>query len=329
MICIFASELAALAGRHPFQDQEKAIQTAIARNSNTGDGLATGDRLAAAEERKRRLLVRAAAQRVARRLELQSDNGPSADTGELARELDVATHTLSQARKAHVDKLVDVAVASAVVQGVPESKARRAIDAQDAEGEVAVMPCIRAAREARGEAACQSAVDAAPQELQEAVATGDVRTVAGGNLPDDVLTVASGAACCNQGTREEEACLDRCAAKLGRPLGRKQRSLRRVLTTATGVRWVMFGRIDASDGGHIVETKSRQYKLLGYVPPQDMVQLHAYMYMDRSTEALLNEDYCGESMQHMVAFDSVVWASLMDDMEPVIQRIHACRTPRS
>ena len=76
------------------------------------------------------------------------------------------------------------------------------------------------------------------------------------------------------------------------------------------------------DGGRVVETKQRQKRLFRCVPDYERPQLLAYMYLSRTEYATQNEDFEGERCEHEVAFDTLEWQAIMDDLHAIVDELH-------
>lgn len=121
------------------------------------------------------------------------------------------------------------------------------------------------------------------------------------------------------GILQEKECLDEMQAKLGCVIHSQQKKYKRTLTTQAGNRFVLFGKIDGmqtnNDGSQfLVETKKRKTRLFHCVPDYELVQVHAYMFLTRMDRAILNENFQGTSLQHVIEFDTMLWQNVQEKL---------------
>ena len=72
---------------------------------------------------------------------------------------------------------------------------------------------------------------------------------------------------------------------------------------------------DASTGrAKIVEIKNRMKRLFRSVPEYERVQVLAYLYIHDLHDAILVENYNGETCEHAIEFDETYWQGVVDDL---------------
>ena len=279
--CIFASEVAALAGLHPYKSCEQAV-VAICRR----EGVDAADR---ADEQT--VLAVATAQRAE----------------ETAKHLDAE---VTRKRKAAPNQQHAAAEREAV------AAKQHATDAQ-----VAVLATERVATEARKVQEMHEAVEVVlndpvvRQSMEKAVSSS---ATAGEAIERFELPTATTPAivrelhsrvACRIGQVQEASALAQYADTHGQQsMDIKQKGHRKKYTTDIGNRFVLFGRLDGMQtDGIAVETKTRRNRLFGRVPEYEKIQLTAYMILTNATKGVLVENYNGEQETHDVPLDLSFW----------------------
>jgi hypothetical protein len=169
-----------------------------------------------------------------------------------------------------------------------------------------------------------SDIVASTPALAVAIANGDLAaTEACASEIEDPVTRKEAKRRCmvTSGQKTEGACLRRFEQQEARPVTSHQQSFRRSMVTTNGTQWVLFGRVDGISNGAVVETKSRQRKLMGVVPSYERPQLMAYMFLSRCEKALQNEDFRGQRKVHEVDFDALEWGTISESLCGIVDRI--------
>lgn len=129
-------------------------------------------------------------------------------------------------------------------------------------------------------------------------------------LPSEVAEAARSAMYTRHGTEQEDAVRRASPRDIRLPANPRLFMVSaRPLTTVLGSRVLVGGSNDGVASGRIVEIKTRQRGFLG-TPIYELVQIHAYMHISETREALLIESYQGEQREHVVRFDDVLWADV-------------------
>ena len=79
------------------------------------------------------------------------------------------------------------------------------------------------------------------------------------------------------------------------------------LMTVDGIEVYIGGRHDGLMNNKIVEIKTRQRRFLG-TPLYELVQVHAYMSIYGTKEAIIVESYNGQEREHPIEFDDALWS---------------------
>ena len=85
------------------------------------------------------------------------------------------------------------------------------------------------------------------------------------------------------------------------------------LITVNGIEVYIGGKHDGMVDGKIVEIKTRQKHFLG-TPLYELVQIHAYMHIYETRNAILVESYNGQEKRHEIIFDDGLWAKVKSEL---------------
>ena len=331
-ICVYASEVAALAGMHPYRPRAQVITALLKRRSV--------DALTSAHDMQERAGDAAAeAQRKARELQTIADAKVTAakwaETGEDGNAEDhratttqarlVAAKATAAAASAAKRAAVAMADASAANRVVMETQRLESLDAM-------VSATLRKPSVAHS---LQRAV-ASSTSTTEALKRFAAKTHA---RDPRVVCELNNTVSCRMGKKMEAKNIEQYSAvhvPAHVNLDVKQRGYTRAgLKTSLGTSYTLFGRLDGlRDDGTVVETKNRRNRLFGYVPAYERIQLHAYMILTSTTQAVLVENFEEDQRAHDVPFDASFWydtvlPALACGIDEVQRREHYIRDPNT
>ena len=86
-----------------------------------------------------------------------------------------------------------------------------------------------------------------------------------------------------------------------------------VITTRNNIEVYIGGKHDGMVDGKIVEIKTRQKRFMG-TPMYELVQVHAYMYIFKTRQALIIESYLGQERTHEIEFDDGLWDTIKSNL---------------
>lgn len=134
-------------------------------------------------------------------------------------------------------------------------------------------------------------------------------------LPPLVVDSIRNAMYTKHGTQQEDVVRQAVAERKAKEIktSDKFRTSSRPLMTVNGVDVFLGGRHDGMVDGKIVEIKTRQRRFLG-TPLYELVQVHAYMHIYGTREALVVESYNGEEREHEVLFDDKLWSRVKTEL---------------
>ena len=343
-LCIFASEVAALAGLHRFKTQEEAVRAVLKRRGV----LDAADRAEA-----QRVRFEKDVRRVQSLVDTAYDNAREKKATAHAAASAAATKAQSVISTAAAAKAANESKAAAEILSDLQARQERAnasaaaaqIEAAAAQKEAAAADQKAAAAQkralkadARAASAKRAAIESRRLEhLEKEIAIAETpavqesiaRAVARSNTALDAIKASALPTNCSadvkralegtvaramgvkqepQNLRDYEASTPAAAA-----LDVKQRGYTlRGLITAKGMPYCLFGRLDGlRDDGVVVESKCRRNRLFGSVPEYERIQLMAYMALTKAPRAVLVENFHEKQQTYDVAFDDVFWESIL------------------
>jgi hypothetical protein len=98
------------------------------------------------------------------------------------------------------------------------------------------------------------------------------------------------------------------------------------MLTVDGLDVYVGGRHDGMAGTQLVEIKTRQRKFLG-TPVYELVQVHAYMFIYGTRNALFIESLNGDIREHTVEFDDGLWGKVREGIATYQGRCAALASP--
>ena len=134
-------------------------------------------------------------------------------------------------------------------------------------------------------------------------------------LPPLVVDSIRSAMYTKHGTQQEDIVRQAVAERTAKEIktSDKFKTSSRPLITVNSVDVFLGGRHDGMVDGKIIEIKTRQRRFLG-TPLYELVQVHAYMHIYGTREALVVESYNGEEREHEVLFDDKLWSRVKTEL---------------
>ena len=88
---------------------------------------------------------------------------------------------------------------------------------------------------------------------------------------------------------------------------------------------VLIGKVDGliEESGEVVELKERRHKLFGCVRDYEKVQLHCYMTLTSTRNAVLCERYDDDMRRHHVEYDAEFWAQCLGRLQAFVTDVLA------
>jgi len=142
------------------------------------------------------------------------------------------------------------------------------------------------------------------------------------SLPPNILAQVKTDMYTKHGTEQESAIRQSVSATLKKKIQilDKFKAAKEPIVTVNGIEVYIGGKHDGMVDGKIVEIKTRQSRFLG-TPVYELVQVHAYMYIFGTRQAMIVESYLGQERVHEIAFDDGFWDTVKSNMNGFVEEL--------
>ena len=137
------------------------------------------------------------------------------------------------------------------------------------------------------------------------------------NINDDVCNYVQKQLYTSFGNKEEDVvretyCKDR---KVNFTKNNNFTVSNRPVTTINGYKVYIGGKHDGeNENGDFIEIKNRMNRFMDEIPLYELVQVHAYMFIHGKKKCLLIENFKGNTREHDIKFDDVLWGKMIENI---------------
>lgn len=105
----------------------------------------------------------------------------------------------------------------------------------------------------------------------------------------------------------------------------RQKALSKNMVTDEGLSYVLWGRADAVTDVTVDEYKNRKNRLFGQVPPYELPQIYAYMFLSGKRKARQIETHGQEQLVHEIEFRDAVWNWYKSELDKAVEEMEEMR----